>query len=110
MAFVGLKVGGFANNMSNDLWGFGHDMIISFAEGMATAISAVLDVLIQIGLSISPTNAGKILTALYPNDWKKREIDGEVIADWFGCVQGDILREFFDIQNIVPGFRNEVFL
>ena len=37
----------------------------------------------QIGLKVSPTEIRQATTSLYPNDWKKLDIDGEVIAKVF---------------------------
>ena len=37
----------------------------------------------QMGLKISSAKAGKAFMAIYPDDWKKLDIDGEVIAEVF---------------------------
>jgi len=36
--------------------------------------------------------------------------DDKIISYWFCHVQGDILWEFFDIENIVDRFGNQIFL
>lgn len=43
------KTGTTLESFQSDLFSYGHNLIISLAEGMATAISYVLDVLIQVG-------------------------------------------------------------
>lgn len=43
------KTGSFFSGMGSDLFEFGHNMIIMLAEGMAAALTAVIDVLTQIG-------------------------------------------------------------
>lgn len=47
------KTGSFFGNMKKDLFGFGRDIILQFAEGMASAINVVLDVLIAVGNAIA---------------------------------------------------------
>lgn len=41
------------------------------------------DALSQMGMKISPAKAGEALIALYPNKWKKLNINGQVIAKVF---------------------------
>lgn len=48
------------------------------------------DALKQMGLKISPAKAGKAFIALHPDNWKKLEIDGEVIAEVFRHFQNGV--------------------
>lgn len=44
----------------------------------------------QMGLKISPAKAGRAFMTIYPNDWKKLDIDGEVIAEVFRYFQNEV--------------------
>lgn len=59
------KTGSFFSDFSGSLFRFGHDLIIALAEGMATALGAVIDVLNSIGQIItywlSPGSPPKLL-------------------------------------------------
>ena len=48
------------------------------------------DALKQMGLKISPAKAEKAFMALYPDNWKKLNIDGEVIAGVFRYFQNGV--------------------
>ena len=48
------------------------------------------DALGRVGLKTSPAKAGKAFMALYPDNWKKLEIDGEVIAEVFRYFQNGV--------------------
>jgi len=48
------------------------------------------DTLKQMGLKISPAEAGKAFMTLYPENWKKLDIDGEVIAEVFRYFQNGV--------------------
>ncbi|MBC8472619.1 MAG: hypothetical protein H8D56_24405 [Planctomycetes bacterium] len=48
------------------------------------------DALKQMGLKTSPAKAGKAFMTIYPDDWKKLDIDGEVIAEMFRYFQNGV--------------------
>lgn len=48
------------------------------------------DTLKQMGLKVSPAKTGKALMTLYPDNWKKLEIDGAVIAEVFRYFQNGV--------------------
>jgi len=98
------QIGGFSSSMSDDMFSFGHDLVISFAEGMAAAINAVLDVLISIGNAIAewlaPGSPPKILPEI--DDWgtsaMNEFIGGMSNAD-FGAL-GNLTNKFSDLVPI----------
>jgi hypothetical protein len=44
----------------------------------------------QMGLKMSPAKAGKALMILYPSDWEKIDINGEVIVEVFRYFQNGV--------------------
>ena len=44
----------------------------------------------QMGLKTSPANVRRAFMTIYPNDWKKLDIDGEVIAEVFRYFQNGV--------------------
>ena len=48
------------------------------------------DALGRMGLKTSPAEAGKAFMAIYPGNWKKLNIDGEVIAEVFRYFQNGV--------------------
>lgn len=48
------------------------------------------DALEQMGLKVSIVKIRKAITVLYPNDWKKLDIDGDVIAEVFRYFQNGV--------------------
>ena len=48
------------------------------------------DTLKQMGLKISPAKAGKAFVALYPENWKEIDINGEIIAEVFRYLQNAV--------------------
>lgn len=48
------------------------------------------EILKQMGLKTSPANVRRAFMTIYPNDWKKLDIDGEVIAEVFRYFQNEV--------------------
>jgi len=59
-------------------------------SGSEQKYSELSDALEQMGLKISPAKAGKAFVAIYPGNWKKLDIDGEVIAEVFRYFQNGV--------------------
>ena len=74
--------------------------IIFYSKRDATAIKShrcseqkcreLSDALEQTGLKISPAKAGKAFMAIFPDDWKKLDINGAVIAKVFRYFQNGV--------------------
>lgn len=52
--------------------------------------SDLSDALKKLGLKISPAEAGKAFTALYPDNWKVLKINGGIIAEVFRYLQSEV--------------------
>ena len=96
----------FFSGMSEDLFEWGSNIILSLAEGMASAIVAVIDVLIQIGQAIadwlSPGSPPKLLPDI--DEWgmgaMKEYLEGFMAAD-FGILRG-LTRPFEQLLRSLP--------
>ena len=53
-------------------------------------IRELSDALKQMGLKTSPAETGKVFMALYPDNWKKLDIDGEIIAEVYKYFQNGV--------------------
>jgi hypothetical protein len=80
--------------------GYNGRLVIFYSKRNAVAIKPnrcsppsnreLSDALKQMGMKISPAEAGKAFMANYPDNWKKLDIDGAVIAEVFKHFQNGV--------------------